>query len=147
MGKIYKTSDDIVELVESKFDETGLDTYGLNLRVMSVNKSKDLIKVSKANAATEFLVKDQDIIQVFIYEAAFDRLPDDAKNMLVEMALSNISYNSEKDKIIIDNNPFNQIFAMRKKYGDVILDKIELASMIMAEIEAENKEKKETNNE
>lgn len=143
MGKIFKTSDDITKLVYKKFDETGLDTYGLNIKVMSVTKSKDIIKVSKANAATEFLIKDEDVIQCFIYENAFDRLTVRGQEILLEMALSNISFNSEKGKINIDTNPFNQIFRMRKKYGEEFFDVLELAYTIIAEIEEEEKNNKD----
>lgn len=142
MGKIFTTSDDVLEIVDKKFQETSLNEYGVTLKVMSVTKSKDIIKVSKASATTEFIAKKDGMVQLFIYEAAFDRLPDDAKEMLIEMALSNVSYDTDKDKILVETNPFKQIFAMRKKYGNDILDKMELSSVIIEEIEEEEKEKK-----
>ena len=52
MAKIFQTSDDIVELAEDVFDSTGLPQVGINLKVMSVTKSKDVLKVTKANATT-----------------------------------------------------------------------------------------------
>ncbi len=142
MGKLFTTSDDIVEVIENKFNETGLASYGLTLKIMSVKKSKELLKVSKASAATEFLTKKDGIIQVFVYEAAFDRLTDKVKDMMVEMALSNISYDVDKDKIIIENNPFKQVIAMRQKFGNDILDSIELTSITIDTIEEEEKERK-----
>lgn len=142
MGKLFNTSDDIIELIEQKFNETLLKDYGLTLKIMSTTKSKDLIKVSKATPATEFIANKNGMIQICVYEAAFDRLNDDAKEMLVEMALSNINYDVEKDKITIETNPFVQIFNMRRKYGDEILNKIELSMMIITEIENEEKERK-----
>lgn len=147
MAKIFETSDDIVELIEKQFSDTGLESYGLNLKIMSVPKAKDVIKVSRANATTEHLTKTNDLITVFVYEAAFDRLPDEAKEMITEMYLSGVSFDSEKDKITLDTNPIHLILNMRRKYGDDILNKIELAVLVIEEIEEEEKERKEAEKE
>ena len=70
MSKIFTTSEDVAEMAQSEFSKTGLDVVGATLRVMSVVKAKEIVKVSRASAATEFLTKDEDIVQMFIYEAA-----------------------------------------------------------------------------
>lgn len=142
MAKLFKTSDDILELVNRKFQETQLNNYGLTLKTISVTKAKDVVKVSKASATTEFIAKRDGMIQLFIYETVFDRLPDRTKEMLVEMALSNVSYDSEKDKVNVESNPFRQLFAMRQKYGDSIMDDLELSYRIIDEVEEEEREKK-----
>ena len=142
MSKIFKTSDDIVELIENQFSETGLEPYGINLKILSTVKSKELMTVAKESAKTEFLSKSKDLITITVYEALFDRLDDEAKNMLTEMYMSGISYDSEKDKITVDKNPVNLILNMRRKYGDDILNKIELVQMVAQELIEEEKEKK-----
>ena len=147
MSKYFTTSDDIAEIVNRKFQETGLSGYGVNLKTLSVKKAKEVVKVSKASAATEFIAKKDDMIQLFIYEEVFDRLPDEVKDMLIEMALSNVSYDVDKDKLNVDTNPFNQIFSMRKTYGNVILDNLELASMLILQVEEEEKERKQAERE
>ncbi len=143
MAKFFETSADIVELAEEIFDKTGLNSYGLQLKVMSVGKSKDVVKVSKANPTTEFLTKKEGIIQLQVYEAAFERLDDEARMMFLEMAFSNISYDLDKDKINVDNVPFHQVFRMRAKYGEAFLNKLELGYIIIDQIEEENKARKE----
>ena len=142
MSKVFKTSDDIVELIENQFSETGLEPYGINLKILSTVKSKELMTVAKESAKTEFLSKSKDLITITVYEALFDRLDDEAKNMLTEMYLSGISYDSEKDKITVDKNPVNLILNMRRKYGDDILNKVELVYMVMQEMIEEEKERK-----
>lgn len=142
MSKVFKTSDDIVELIENQFSETGLEPYGINLKILSTVKSKELMTVAKESAKTEFLSKSKDLITITVYEALFDRLDDEAKNMLTEMYLSGVSYDSEKDKITVDKNPINLILNMRRKYGDDILNKVELVQMVMQEMIEEEKEKK-----
>lgn len=142
--KLFDTSTDIVELIDRKFEDCGLAVFGLDLKVMSTTKSKDVIKVSKASATTEYLTKKEGMITLVVYEEAFDRLPDDAKEKLVEMALSDISYDSEKDRVMIDGSPYNKIFRFRKKYGDEdLLNVLELVAHILTEIEEEAKAKKE----
>ncbi len=143
MAKIFETNDDVVELIERKWGETGLDVVGVNLRIMSMSKSKDVIKVSKASNVTEFLTKKQDIVQVFVYEAALERLPLDVQERVIEMAFTNVAFDTEKGKILLETNPFSQIFAMRKKYGEQILDDLELCSIVMQELLEEEKERKQ----
>ena len=142
MSKIFKTSDDIVELIENQFAETGLESYGLNLKVLSTVKAKELMTVTKESAKSEYLSKSRDLISITVFESLFDRLPDDAKEMLTEMYMSGISYDSEKDKITVDRNPVNLILNMRRKYGDDILNKVELVQLVMQEMVEEEKERK-----
>lgn len=143
MAKIFSTSLDVVDFIEEKFTQTGLFSYGINLQIMSVTKAKELIKIQKASATTEFLTQGNgSTLYVYVYESLFDRLDDESKNILVEMAFSNVSYDSEKDKISIDSLPFNQLFRMRKKYGDDVFDKLETCLIAMEQLEEEEKENK-----
>lgn len=142
MAKIFQTSDDIVELAEDVFDSTGLPQVGINLKVMSVTKSKDVLKVTKANATTEFLTNNKDMVTLYVYEEAFDRLTDEQKNKLMEGVLSNISYDSEKDKLNIDNSRYGEAIRMRRKYNNYV-DIIETSIMVIEEIQEEEAQKKE----
>lgn len=141
MSKIFKTSDDIVELIENKFAETGLEPYGINLKILSTVKSKEVITIAKESAKTEFLAKSKDMVSLIVYEALFDRLPLEEQKILIEMFLSGISYDSEKDKISIEKNPIKLILNVRKKYKNII-DILELVEIIKLEIIEEEKEKK-----
>lgn len=144
MGKLFATSEDINELLMEEFGNTNLDTYGISLKIMSTKKAKDIIKVTKASATTEFIINRESVIQVCVYEAAFDRLPDNEKHLLVEMAFSAITYDSEKDKLAVDSNPYTQLFNASKKYGaEKSLNTLELSYHVIAQIEQEEKERKE----
>ena len=81
--KIFETSQDILELAQSKFEETSLPQIGINLKVLSVTKSKSVLKVSRASAITHALTN-KDVI-LTIYEEAFDRLSDEFKEKLMEV--------------------------------------------------------------
>lgn len=147
MAKIFNTCEDITKLIDDQFNETGLSGYGVSLKIMSVTKSKDIIKLTKASATTEYLTNKDSLVQIFVYEEAFERLSIEAQKMLIEMVLSNVAYDSEKDKLIVDSNPYNMLFRLRKKYGEIIMDNLELASIVMTEIEEEEKARKEAERE
>lgn len=148
MAKLFETSDEIVEIIENEFDKVGLLNYGINLKVISTTKSKDIIKVSKASATTEFLSKKSDIVIFTVYEEAFDRLSDKIKKLLIDMAMSNVYFDSAKDKLVVDSSPYNQLFAIREKYGcEDVLNALELSYHIIAEIEEEAKAKKQAEKE
>ena len=87
-------------------------------------------------------MKKDGLITLIIYEAAFDRLPSDAQEQLIEMALSNIYYDSDKDKLFIETNQHIEVMNMRKKYGDGFLDTLEVTYLTMQQIEDEERERK-----
>lgn len=143
MAKFFKTNEEVTEFISNKFRELELNSYGLTLKIMSTNKAKEILKLTKASQSTQFLIQQEDVIQVQVYEAAFERLSEEAKHLLTEMMFSNISFDLDKDKMEIDTNPFNQIFRMRQKYGNVIVDHMELASLVMSQIAEEEQAAKE----
>jgi len=140
MAKLFETSQDIADLAQEKFDETSISDLGINLKILSTTKSKNVLKVSRANATTHFLT-DKDVILV-IYEEAFDRLSDEFKNKLMEGAISNISYDTDKDKLNVEGDVAKEIFRMRRKYADYV-DAMEASYIIMEEIEDEERQRKE----
>jgi hypothetical protein len=142
MSKFFKTAEDIVQTATEVFDKTGLKDSGVKLKVMSITKSKDIVKATKASAVTEYLTRENDIIQLVIYETAFDRLTDKQKEILLEGAFSNVSYDLDKERLIVDNSQYGELFRMRKKYGNDYPDLLETAALLVEGIEEEEKEAK-----
>ncbi len=140
MAKFFETSQDIAELAQAKFEETGLPQMGIDLKVISVTKSKNVLKATKAGATIHYLTK-KDAILV-IYEEAFDRLTDEYKDKLMEGAISNISYDTEKDKLNVDGDVAKELFRMRKKYENYV-DIMEASYIVIEEIEDEERRRKE----
>ncbi len=138
--KIFETSADIVELAQEKFEDTGLPQMGVDLKVLSVTKAKSVLKVQRANAATHFMTK-KDIL-LTVYEEAFDRLSDEHKNLLMEGVISNISYDTEKDKLNVDTDFAKEIFRMRRKYPNYV-DIAEETYLVIEQIEDEERRRKE----
>ena len=140
MAKFFETSEDIAALAQAKFEETGLPQMGIDLKVISVTKSKNVLKATKAGATIHYLTK-KDAILV-IYEDAFDRLTDEYKEKLMEGALSNISYDTERDKLNVEGDIAKEIFRMRRKF-DNYTDIMEASYIIIEEIEDEERRRKE----
>ena len=138
--KIFETAADIAELAQDKFEDTGLAQMGIDLKVLSVTKAKSILKVQRANATTHFLTK-KDVV-LTVYEEAFDRLSDEHKNLLMEGAISNISYDTEKDKLNVDTDFSREIFRMRRKYPNYV-DIAEESYIVIEQIEDEERRRKE----
>jgi hypothetical protein len=139
MAKIFETSKDFLELAQSKFEDAGL-MHTVSLRVLSTKKAKNVLKVSRANAILNGVTRDD--VVLIIYEEALDRLSDEFKEKLMEGVFSNVSYDSEKDKVIVENDIAKEIFRMRRKYENYV-DILETAYLAMEQIEEEEKQRKE----
>ena len=141
MAKFFTTSDDIAELARAKWEETGLAHIGLILKVLSTSSMNELMKISKASAMTEWALNEEDVVCLLIYEEAFDRLPDNIKETLMEGILSNVSFDSEKGKTNVDNTRFGEVVRMVKKYPDYV-ELLETSYLVIESIKEEEKEKK-----
>lgn len=140
MAKFFETSADIAELAQDKFEDTGLAQMGIELKVISVTKAKNVLKASKAGATIQYLTKKDAIL--IVCEEVFDRLSDEYKEKLMEGALSNISYDTEKDKLIVETDIAKEIFRMRQKYENYV-DMLEASYIVAQQIEDEEKQRKE----
>ncbi len=140
MAKFFETSADIAELAQDKFEDTGLAQMGIQLKVISVTKAKNVLKASKAGATIQYLTKKDAIL--IVYEEVFDRLSDEYKEKLMEGALSNISYDTEKDKLNVETDIAKEIFRMRQKYENYV-DMVEASYLVGQQIEDEEKQRKE----
>ena len=143
MAKLFDSSEYVVEMARNEFSECGLESYGMFLKVISTSKAKDIVTVTKASAMTEYVSKQEDMIIVTVYEKAFERLDEPVQKLFIEAAFSCISYDSEKDRVLIDKSQAAMIHRMRHKYGNEVLDKLELNELVVAQIEDEEKAEKE----
>lgn len=141
MSKIFETTEDLLKIGQSKFIESGLADVGIRLKVLSLTKSNVAVKVQKANATTNFISHGQIDLVLFLYEDVLDRLDEDARARLIEGALSNAYYDTEKDKLNIDNSPFGEVIRMSKKYPNYIND-LETVELTIEQLAEELKERK-----
>jgi hypothetical protein len=138
--KLFETSKDIADLAQEKWENTGLAQMGIELKVISTPKAKSILKVQRANATTNYLTK-KDVILI-VFEEAFDRLTEEHKNLLMVGAISNISYDADKDKLNVESDFAREIFRMRRKYQNYV-DVAEESYIVIETIEEEEKLRKE----
>lgn len=149
MAKLFKTSDDIFEFINKAWQETTCAQVGINLKIMSTPKAKQILKLSKESARTEFLIREEKIITLVVYEKAWDLLDELNQMLLIKGIFSLVNYDLEHDKIIIDNRPYADLFNMRHccdMEGNEYLDKydnaLEIAAMAISQIERDEVEAK-----
>ena len=150
MAKLFKTSEDVFDFITNEWNNTNCSNIGVNLKIVSTPKSKQLLKLSKASATTEFLIREDDVITLVVYEEAWNRLDDLNKLLLIKGVFSTVSYDFDHEKLVIDNRPYADLFNMRHATdanGEEYLDKydnaLEIASLTISQIEDEERQKKE----
>ena len=139
MDRIFETSQDILDLARAKFEDAGL-VHTVGLRVLSTKKAKNVLKVLRANAIVHGVTKDD--VVLIIYEEAFDRLPEEYKEKLMEGVFSNVSYDADKDRHNVESDIAKEMFRMRRKYENYV-DMMETSYIVIQQIEDEEKQRKE----
>ena len=149
MAKLFKTSDDIYEFITNEWSNTENSKIGVRLKVISTQKAKQILKLSKASATTEYLIREQDVLTLVVYEEAWDRLSEMNKILLLKGIFSVVSYDTEKERLIIDNRPYADLFNMRhtkdangNEYLDQYDNALETYTLLLQQIEDEKKKKK-----
>lgn len=150
MAKLFKTSDDIYEFITNEWSNTESSKIGVRLKVISTQKAKQILKLSKASATTEYLIREQDVLTLVVYEEAWDRLSEMNKILLLKGIFSVVSYDTEKERLIIDNRPYADLFNMRhtkdangNEYLDQYDNALEACALLLQQIEDEQRQAKE----
>lgn len=150
VAKLFKTDDNILDVIENEWSETSLSGLGIVLEVISTNKSKQILKLSKASKTVEYLLRKEDMIMLTVYENAWKQLPPLDQRLLLKGVFSLVYYDCERERLNIDNRPYQDLFNMRHTKdanGNDFLDKydnaLEKASLIIESIEEEERKKKE----
>ena len=142
MAKFYEVSEENLSLIDEKFQETGMHNY-IDFKVVGISKAKEVIKVVKTNPIAEYVGQCPDSVLCIVYEEAFDRLDDEAREMLVVDALANVAYDSEKDKIIVGGPQITVSLGGLEKYGQKLVHAAETGIYAIMQIEEEKKAAKE----
>lgn len=140
---LTQASPEYVDLVKEVVATKSNLNY-IEFQVYNIKKSKkDVIKVQKANELVELALDKEYLVVVSLYERAFDMVDDQTKRLWIENAINAVRYDMEKEKVVIDAGPtINVGLGMYHAYGDVIIQKLELAALTLQQIEDQDKEKK-----
>lgn len=142
MAKFGNVSDETKDLIEQLVAEAGLENF-LRVEVINTIKAKQLFKVKKASPESEFMANKPETVCIYVYEDAFDRLDDNARLLTARDAVASISFDTEKDKIIITQPQICVSLGGRMKYGEELLDAVEAGVLAIQQIEEEKKAEKE----
>ena len=143
MAKLTMASPDLEKLVQEVAQEMGLTQMGIEFQALNAKKSKEIVKVSKANEVTEILSDKENLVVVIAYEEAFDRVDEKTRWMWIRMALDCVSYDPEKDKISLSTPTSTVPLGFYQKYGNVAVQNAELALLTIQQIQDEERERKE----
>lgn len=143
MAKLTMASPDLEKLVQEVAQEMGLTQMGVEFQALNAKKSKEIVKVSKANEVTEILSDKENLVVVIAYEEAFDRVDEKTRWMWIRMALDCVSYDAEKDKVSLSTPTITVPLGFYQKYGNVAVQNAELALLTIQQIQDEERERKE----
>ena len=141
MAKFFKADESIVKLVDEISHELGLNTYGIDFEVLDVVNLKQVVKVVRANEYAEYLSGREDLILILVNGEVFDMLPAtpeegniDNRYMWLRIAMDEISYDSEKEKIVIGAPKIEIPVAVYEKYKAAAVDSALLAQYTLAQL-------------
>lgn len=137
-------SDEYKELLKGISTSMGLDRY-VTIKGIHNPKQKFPVIVSKANATSEYLTKEENMVCVYVNETVMDGLDSMQKRIIMEDALSTIYYDTEKDKISINKPEIMVTLWGHKKYGDDIINALESAYLYNQSLIEKEKEEKDNN--
>lgn len=139
MAKLRKSSDDVIEFVEKILaEETLLENY-ITWRILSNDKQKQLIQISKSSAITEYFAQMRDSVIIIINEELFDALApqheeqEDIRKLIIEDALSTIicetNEKSGEMKISIGKPQICITTGCYEKYGEKLVRAAEISAL------------------
>jgi hypothetical protein len=141
MAKLFKLTDETENLISKVATEFGLTNY-VNIKCFGVGKQKQVIKVKKASPTEEGMGNTTDSVIVIVAEDVFIRLTDEQQELLVRDALSQVFYDTEKDKIIVIQPEVTVTLGGWQKWGEKLIATQETAILARQQMEEEERERK-----
>ena len=144
--KLREASEEYVSLVKevANSDVCGHIGKYVEMNVFDMMKSnKEVIKIKKTSEPMEVKLDGEDMIDVYIYEAAFDLVDEQTQRFWIENALCQVAYDMEKSKVIIGKEPtITAPLGILNKYKELAVNKLELAALTIQQIKEKEKEAK-----
>lgn len=134
-------SDDVRLVFDEIVAKTDLGNL-MNIYYCSVPRQKGVVKVSKLNPIGEMVSKRPMTIVITVVEKIFERLNPKQQQMIAEDVISQVSYDYDKDKIVIESPAITMNVSTWQKYGDELANAYETSYHTAQMIEEEEKERK-----
>ena len=143
MAKYSKASEEIENLVIEIANELGLVHYGIDFQPLCVNKAKEVCKIVKANELAEYASQREDLVFILCYDVAFELGDEKTKYMWLRMEMDKVSYDTEKDKMVICGPEITVPFGFYEKFKGAAVESALLGQYTIAQIEEKKKEEAE----
>ncbi len=144
MGKFSRDLDESLEnKVKTLAREMHITDWGINVEAIRLKKSKKEVgTVLKANDLVTLFTGDESLVAVALYEEALNRMDSQNQDLVIRSLLSQISYDADKDKIVITKPELQINLGMYRQFGDLAVKSAELQLLTLAQIAEEEKERK-----
>jgi hypothetical protein len=144
MGKFSRDLDESLEKkVKTLAREMHITDWGINVEAIRLKKSKKEVgTVLKANDLVTLFTGDESLVAVALYEEALNRMDSQNQDLVIRSLLSQISYDADKDKIVITKPELQISLGMYRQFGDLAVKSAELQLLTLAQIAEEEKERK-----
>jgi hypothetical protein len=143
-SKFVLPFEDVQEIFSDLIAKTGLENQDINITIVVNNKSKKIFDVVKANDLLKF--RSGDDVLIILNEQIFEKLTVEQQKIVAEQALAYISYDGEKDKIVITKPDFIEHTGIIAKYGFETINvlKESIISLYQAQEQDEEENKQTT---
>jgi TRAP-type mannitol/chloroaromatic compound transport system substrate-binding protein len=105
----------------------------INIAIFADDNSKEIFKLVKANELLKF--RTQDDLIILVNEKIIDQLTPEQRLIVVQESLAGVSYDTEKDKLVIETPDFMAHTNILRKYSFEVIDVIResIKSILLAE--------------
>lgn len=144
MGKYSRDLDEkYVKKIKEMVAVTGLRECGVTIEPICLNSKKSYGEIIKSNEFVKLFTGDDNMVGLALNQELFDTLDEQTTTVLIESLLAQISYDYEKEKVIITKPEISVGIGMLHKYKEVAVQKLEAAYYGLQQIEQKKKEEKE----
>ena len=144
MAKYSRDLDEnLVNKVKSIATTQGLTDTDIEIWPLALNKiGNNVGEIVKGSDLTN-LKAGKNVVAIALCEEAFRQVDDKTQNMWIEALISQIYYDSEKEKIKIEKPEITVTSGMYNKYQGLAVDMAVLAQLTMEQLREQEKERKE----
>lgn len=148
MTRYSNPSEEMEKIVKEISDELGLNVNGIDFQPLCVKNLKEVCKIVKANELAEYASDRDGLIFILCNEDAFEGsdsqghpfADEKTKYMWIRNEMERVSYDYEKDKIIMNCPAINVPVCFYEKYKEAAINSSLLGYHVLAQIEEKKKE-------
>lgn len=148
MTRYSNPSEEMEKIVKEISDELGLNVNGIDFQPLCVKNLKEVCKIVKANELAEYASDRDGLIFILCNEDAFDGTDskghpfadEKTKYMWIRNEMERVSYDYEKDKIVMNTPSINIPVCFYEKHKEAALNSALLGHHVLAQIEEKKKE-------